>query len=93
MKWKQQVINGEPQKYGIQSVGHEYRIGKFTVDSGALCTLYGLWHGAERIGYYPDPYAAKDAAESHLLSLSRKDTGNGRAGPSVPALPAVSRAG
>ncbi len=70
MKWKQAVDNlGNPQTHGIASVGHDYRIGKFTVDDGALCTIYGLWRGNERIGYFPDPQEAKDAAESDLLSL------------------------
>ena len=69
MKWKQAEINGQLQSHGIASVGHDYRIGKFTVDDGALCTVYGLWRGSVHLGYFPDPAEAKDAAESDLLSL------------------------
>lgn len=70
MKWKQATdSNGNPQANGIQSVGHDYRIGKFTVDHGALETIYGLWRGHEQLGYFPDAAEAKDAAESDLLSL------------------------
>jgi hypothetical protein len=66
MKWEQAQINGKPQSHGIASIGHDYRIGKFTID---LATIYGLWHGAEHLGYFPDSHEAKECAESHLLSL------------------------
>ena len=43
----------------------EYRVGKFAADEGALCTLYGLWHKDDRLGYFSDFYSAQVAAEEH----------------------------
>jgi hypothetical protein len=47
--------------YGL--ISEPYRIGRFTVDEGALCTLYGLFLNNETIGYYNDLDEAKEAAE------------------------------
>ena len=46
----------------------EYRIGKFAADEGALCTLYGLWFGDERLGYFNSFDEAKDAALAHAVA-------------------------
>lgn len=43
----------------------EYRVGKFAADEGALCTLYGLWHKDDRLGYFSDFDSAQVAAEEH----------------------------
>lgn len=83
MKWEQAQINGKPQPEGIQSECGNYRIGRFN----------GTQYGYQRLGYFADSAAAKGACESHLLSLSRKDAGDGRTRQAVSALPDAVGAG
>ena len=47
-------------------ISGNYRVGKFFLDG---CSLYGLWHGDDLIGYFNDFDEAKQAAESHAKGV------------------------
>ena len=65
MKWGP-PDKGDP-RYGRQS--GDYRIGKCTVDDGALCTLYRLWYKYDDLGIFADFESAKEAAENHEATI------------------------
>lgn len=57
MRWERKGLMG--------MVSEPYRVGKFVVDEGALCTLYGLWFNDELLGYFNDFDECKERAEEH----------------------------
>ncbi len=53
--------------HGMQS--GDFKVGKFAVDEGALCTLYGLWKGDEKIGYFNSFEECQEAAEGIVANV------------------------
>lgn len=64
MRWQREGTHG--------MISEPYRVGKFTVDEGALATLYGLWYEKELIGYFNDFDECKQAAEKHNAEHNRR---------------------
>lgn len=77
MNWNRVGTNG------MQS--GEYRVGKFAADEGALCTLYGLWHKDDRLGYFSDFDSAQVAAEEHAKANVELRGGPAASSPERPA--------
>jgi predicted DNA-binding WGR domain protein len=75
MNWNRVGTNG------MQS--GEYRVGKFAADEGALCTLYGLWHKDDRLGYFSDFDSAQVAAEEHAKANVEHDRRMAASSPGV----------
>ncbi len=50
-------------------ISEPFRVGRFTVDEGALCTLYGLWHNDDHLGYFESFKDAQEAAEKHAKGV------------------------
>lgn len=71
MRWQREG------RYGM--ISEPYRVGKFTVDEGSLCTLYGLWHEKELLGYFNDFNECKEKAEIHNSEIQRAFPASGEA--------------
>jgi len=51
------------QRHGeVGMVSEPFRVGKFFLDG---CTLYGLWHEKELLGYFNSFEEFQEAAEKH----------------------------
>jgi hypothetical protein len=56
-------MNRHWQRHGAMGmISLPYRVGKFFIDG---CTLYGLWHNDDHLGYFNDFDECQQKAEEH----------------------------